>query len=303
MGEHCGHQQNSATPSRGPLPSRRAFPRLQRWLDKARADRALSWRRPEAVEASCFEIPAQPPTPERSSTSGLQEGVRAGRNVGEDFGGAGHQDLKAKIAAYTPTPSCSTGCLVVFKVGSRSYGHEPCTRHLAFGSGEDEVPDVGVVHLRVHYGVACRPAFLHGAVACDPNLCAAARVEQRSTTVAEAGAFPFLAGSDLEARQVLWVLRLIGPFGARVRNHGDRHFVHAFRQDVGALFRYSPAGGRQDVSGFLQIVLFCGCELDRLDALYRTHELQDRSIVSIPIVARMDEGPTGSYLLAPVLLP
>jgi hypothetical protein len=73
-------------------------------------------------------------------------------------------------------------------------------------------------------------------MACDPNLCAAARVEQRPTTVAEAGAFPFLAGSDMEARQVLWALRLIGSFGARVRNQGDRHFVHAFRQDVGALF-------------------------------------------------------------------
>jgi hypothetical protein len=41
------------------------------------------------------------PAPERSSTSRIEEGVRAGRNVGDDFGGAGHQDLKAKIAAYT----------------------------------------------------------------------------------------------------------------------------------------------------------------------------------------------------------
>src|SRR5215213_3201350 len=97
---------------------------------------------------------------------------------------------------------------------------------------------------------------------------------------------------------------MIGPFGARVRNHRDRHFLHELRADVeraGALFHYPPAGGRQDVCGFLQIVLFCGWELDRLDALYRTAELQDRSIVSIPIVARMDEAPGNRPELAPVL--
>src|SRR5829696_3963722 len=96
----------------------------------------------------------------------------------------------------------------------------------------------------------------------------------------------------------------MGPFRARVRNHRDRHFVHALREDVeraGALFHYPPAGGRQDVSGFLQFVLFCGCELDRLDALYRTPELQDRSIVSIPIVARMDKATGNRPELAPML--
>src|SRR5215218_2127374 len=98
---------------------------------------------------------------------------------------------------------------------------------------------------------------------------------------------------------------MISPFGARVRNHRDRHFVHAERADVeraGALFHYPPAGGRQDVSRFLQIVLSCGCELDRLDALYRTAELQDRGIVSIPIVARMDKAMGNRPELAPVLV-
>src|SRR5918999_5509869 len=58
------------------------------------------------------------------------------------------------------------------------------------------------------------------------------------------------------------------------------------------------------MSGFLQIVLFCSCELDRLDALYRTTELQDRSIVSvsIPIVARMDKATGNRPELAPVLV-
>src|SRR5215207_7274091 len=143
---------------------------------------------------------------------------------------------------------------------------------LAFGCPEDAFPDLRVVCLRVHCRVACPPAS-PGTVARDSHLSAAARVEQRPATVAEAGAVPFLAGSDIEARQVLWALRLIGPFGARVRNHGDRHFVHAFRQDVRALFHYAPAGSPQNMSGSLQIVLFCGCELDRLDTLCRTAEL------------------------------
>jgi hypothetical protein len=72
---------------------------------------------------------------------------------------------------------------------------------LAFGYPEDPFPDLRIVYLRVHRRVACLPAS-PGTVARDPNLCAAARVEQRPPTVAEAGAFPFLAGSDLEARQV-----------------------------------------------------------------------------------------------------
>src|SRR5215218_6284823 len=49
---------------------------------------------------------------------------------------------------------------------------------LAFGSRDDKVPDVGVVHLRVYTGVACRSAFVV-APTHDTNLCTAARVEQR----------------------------------------------------------------------------------------------------------------------------
>src|SRR5919107_1078193 len=97
---------------------------------------------------------------------------------------------------------------------------------LTFGSRDDKVPDFRIVHLREHLRVAgLRGAFLHGVATIDPSLNAAARVEQRRATVAEAGPFPFLAGSDHEAWHVRWGLRLlIGSFGARVRNHGDRHF-------------------------------------------------------------------------------
>ena len=38
-------------------------------------------------------------------------------------------------------------------------------KSLALGSGEDEVPDVGVVHLRVNSGVSFSPAFVVASVA------------------------------------------------------------------------------------------------------------------------------------------
>src|SRR5918993_2420023 len=68
---------------------------------------------------------------------------------------------------------------------------------LAFGSRDDKVPDVGVVHLRVYTGVACRSAFVV-APTHDTNLCTAARVEQRPTAVTHAAIYLTIACSDHE---------------------------------------------------------------------------------------------------------
>src|SRR3712207_3943490 len=83
---------------------------------------------------------------------------------------------------------------------------------LPSGSGEDKVPDFGVVNLCVYSGIACPPASV--AEARNPNLYQAAGGEQRPAAVALTTIFPFLACSDHKAREVSqrpkWQQRSIG---------------------------------------------------------------------------------------------
>src|SRR5215207_3077202 len=146
---------------------------------------------------------------------------------------------------------------------------------LAFGSGEDKVPDVGVVHLRVYPRVACRSAFVV-APTHDTNLCTAARVEQRPTAVTHAGIFlTTIACSDHERWDIAWRFnhRVVRSLCATVRDDRNLGLAQAVSRVGTVETRKSPTGNRQLASWRLQIVLFCGCELDRLDALYRTLEL------------------------------
>jgi hypothetical protein len=81
-----------------------------------RAIRAAPWREATHRERSLF----------RASRGSLGWARRWRPRSGR----AGHQDLKAKISAPTPTPFWSTGCWGALKVTSRSYGHDPDNRHL-----------------------------------------------------------------------------------------------------------------------------------------------------------------------------
>src|ERR671917_1579027 len=113
---------------------------------------------------------------------------------------------------------------------------------LAFGTGEDKVPDVGVVHLRVLSGVACRSAFVV-APAHDTNLCTAARVEQRPTAVTHAGIFlTTIACSDHERWDIALRInyRVVRPLCATVRDDRNLCLAQAVSR-VGALeTRKSP---------------------------------------------------------------
>src|SRR3712207_2544093 len=144
---------------------------------------------------------------------------------------------------------------------------------LAFGSGEDKIPDVGVVYLRVQSGVAFRSAFVV-APAHDTDLCTAARIEQRPTAVTHAGSYPTIACSDHDRWEVArrFEQRLVRPLRATVGDEGNLCLAQAVGGGT-IETRKPPPGDCQLASRRLQIVLVCGCELDRLDAPYRTFEL------------------------------